>query len=887
MLTLEKFLLLGKSRGTNSLGTKEGAHSFILNEVYFNFRDYLVWFFLMAITSSWGQRHELRENYGVDFREVGIVEFVHDAWHHTFAINFTFPEIPEMPFPCGTNGEGSDEWMPPSFGGRGFPLPTSSPTTDGPIPVRLLELVCPLINDEKKMHSMIKRRMMELQDEFDLLIPDAVSPRRARGLFNIVGEVSKSLFGTATTKDRDVLSRHIAEISSTSVSNEDRINSLEDTLGSFLKKRSLHDRLVENGIALVEDYANLTARRLHQQVLDAKQEVAEVMNLVHLLELHYVDALRDMYEEMKTQMEGIHELMKGYLPRNLISVTELKTTMTHIENGLRASNARLTHTNHIYYYHVNDVVFTRQGNMLYVKMKFPITRSDALFRLYSARAMPLPLDSTPLQYSMLKLDFRYIALTDDETTYSLLTDTDYELCAGSEFRRCDSLYRTYSRSTPTCLYALFKDDSESVNELCESVVTTEPKDFVIRLGNGDYYISSGDTAWTQRCASGKTTNVTACRHCVMALPCHCSLRGTHIRIPLRLDGCLNFTTSTITHGVNLPSLLAFYGDSSQIISIAANQRFVRPVRVDIPRIDLVEDQYRDVVAKLKTEDVSLRDMANFAKHHRRVYASPTAKLRSELGIFADTPPESLFGISGLSLLVAFLALFLALRNARVVMLASGAAGLVLPRATEPPTSPDDRPISFTSELVTISIWSCLFLFLILGLAVFSCVLGKRVMEACFRQPPNLLPIHSTLQLVFYCKGRYAMADLLVFPGDIKLLRISQRGPYKPPTVEALTFGAAFRVTFDWSYLDLIAEDGKRLALPRTVRFSSLVTRNLRGILSNPEEMKIIGCYQGSFFDLFQWKKPEARPLQNLERVNPSFQLDAEALEKMAAATTVV
>ena len=87
-----------------------------------------------------------------------------------------------------------------------------------------------------------------------------------------------------------------------------------------------------------------------------------------------------------------------------------------------------------------------------------------------------------------------------------------------------------------------------------------------------------------------------------------------------------------------------------------------------------------------------------------------------------------------------------------------------------------------------------------------------------------------------------MADLLVFPGDIKLLRISQRGPCKPPTVEALTFGAAFRVTFDWSYLDLIAEDGKRLALPRTVRFSSLVTRNLRGILSNPEEMKIIGCY---------------------------------------------
>ena len=50
---------------------------------------------------------------------------------------------------------------------------------------------------------------MALQKEFDLLIPDARSPRRARRLLDIFGEVSKSRFGTTTTKDQTVLKHHI------------------------------------------------------------------------------------------------------------------------------------------------------------------------------------------------------------------------------------------------------------------------------------------------------------------------------------------------------------------------------------------------------------------------------------------------------------------------------------------------------------------------------------------------------------------------------------------------------------------------------------------------------------------------------------------------------
>ena len=818
-----------------------------------------------------GQQNIFQDNYGVNFRDTGLLEFVHEAWHHTFAVNMTFPRIPDVSLPCGVNN--SSLLRQPGDRSR-TPMTLLSPN------MTVLDLICPTIRENQNRHKRIYRKIMALEKEFDLLIPDAKSPRRARGLLDIVGEVSKSLFGTATTKDQTVLKHHIEEIASATVTTDNRLSSLEDSLGSFLQKQSSHDDMFEKAIALTQEYLNVTELEMERQRNDLKLQFADAINVLHLSELHYVATLNDIYQELKGQVDGMHDLLEGYLPRKLITAKELRNVLKHVSSELATRRAELTHTNHVYYYHINDIDFTREGNILFIKMKIPITRTDALFRLYYAQVVPIPIAPGRNEHSIIKLDFKYLAVNKEHSLYGLLTESDYSFCQGQQYRRCDSLYRVYKASEPTCLFALFKGLATEIKSLCKTILSDPPTDFVMSLTAGQYYLSTQDETWTQKCATGPPKQMSACSHCIVTLPCQCSLRGRRIRIPSRFEDCLNSTTLQIKHAINLPSLLAFYGDNSEILKLSAKQRFNSPANITVPKLHIIKDEYKDVIAKLKTEDISLHTLANRIRNDKKTYASPTAKLRQDLGILTKTPTESLFGISGLSLLIAFLAMFIALRNARVVMMATGAAGLALHPATKPPPPNDNITVSI--EIASNVILSSITIFIMIAAIITTRLFVKRVMEACFRQPPNLFPIHSTLQLVFYSNGRFAMTELMVLPCDIKTVRICQRDTYRPPTVTSASCGTVYHVTFDWGFLDIRHDDGRRITLQPKVKFSSFITRGLRDLLHAPEEVRIVGCYQNVFFDLFTWKQPPTVPTPTMVSVNPTFRLDEEALEKLGA-----
>ena len=132
---------------------------------------------------------------------------------------------------------------------------------------------------------------------------------------------------------------------------------------------------------------------------------------------------------------------------------------------------------------------------------------DAFFRLYYAQVVPIPLDGKHDQYSITKLDHEFIAVNNDHDTYALLTMQDYQFCRGTEFRRCNILFRVDKATTPSCLFALFKGDSIVVNQLCESVLTETPDDFALTLNVGQYYVSSKDETWSQKCLVNTTTTI--------------------------------------------------------------------------------------------------------------------------------------------------------------------------------------------------------------------------------------------------------------------------------------------------------------------------------------------------------------------------------------------
>ena len=256
-------------------------------------------------------------------------------------------------------------------------------------------------------------------------------------------------------------------------------------------------------------------------------------------------------------------------------------------------------------------------------------------------------------------------------------------------------------------------------------------------------------------------------------------------------------------------------------------------------------------------------------------------------MYASKHSESLFGVSGLALLFSTLALFLALRNCRVIMLSSGVGGLVI----GPPATSTIKPTeNLEFDMLRIDTIAHLIGLTVLVLVLLACLLfmvalARRMMEACLRQPPA--PIHSAIYLVFYGKGRFAMTELMIYPGDVRKAKISQRDDYKPPKITKQSCGMVYVSTFDWSFLDIRRDDGRRITLPSSARFSALMTPDLKIVLENPDEVKIVGSFNQSFFDLFNWKRPESSLMHNLTSVNPSFLFDEKAMNKLAQGANVV
>ena len=751
----------------------------------------------------------------------------------------------------------------------------------------LLDLICPTIRELQQRHNRIFKKILQLKEEYNLILPDTKSPRRARGLFNIVGEISKSLFGTATTKDQDVLTTHIEDITDRTSNVNERLTSLEDSLGSYLVQQTTHDELIERAMTINEQYINLTAIQLQRETRQVELRVAEAINFVHLTNLHYTTTLNDIYLEIKSKVDAVHDLLRGYLPKELVSVKEMKDTITHVASEVSKKNSKLTHVNHAYYYHVDDIDYKREGNLLFIKVKLPISQIEALFRVYHAQSIALPIDNNEGRYSQMELEFNYLAINSDETVYALLTEKEYFFCKGNSYKRCDSLFKIYTPKDSTCLYALFTDHARDISKLCTALVVNNPNDFIFSLNAGEYYVNTQDTNWIQTCDGKKQETITACKHCVVTVPCACSLRGHHIRIPRRLEDCLNSTSPTQKHAINLPALLAFYGESAQLLNLSANRRFKKKVSTKVPTFKVIRDEYTDVVAKLKTQDISLQAVAEHIKSNRKTFASPSAKLRDDLGWFANKRSNSIFGVSGLSLIVAFLALFVALRNARIVMLASGATALVLDPETTTTPGTSAKP-SYSPILTLNAIWTSITVVIILISLAIILIFVKRFLEACYAQQPNALPTHSVVYVFFYAKGRFAMSQLFIFPDDINTVRVCQRDEFKLPTINVTNCGAIYTATFDWNFLDIRREDGKRIYLPPKTTFSSLTTRHLNNTLRDPCEVKMVANYNHCFFDLFTWRRPEAIPTTTISSsINPAFRLDDEDWERMAKTARVV
>ncbi|XP_077869057.1 uncharacterized protein LOC144360018 [Saccoglossus kowalevskii] len=309
----------------------------------------------------------LRPNYGVLFERVANIDNSLTYWHHTFAIPYL--DIPMMSVNESLCSNETVHLIPKFCEEYGETLK--------------------LVEQQNKFYMYhISRDERAIRVLFPKIEKKNLgNERQKRGLLDFVGKVSKSLFGTATSNDVNILRRHVAALESSTEVMTDQIVAYEDDLNSYVfttNKRigNALNGIKENHEAIYSIVSDLSQWRKRLNRMELNQEALEKelnyerrsTHLMFRYAIQRLQALQLLERETQRRVSSIDVLLQERLPLQLVGPRVLGDALRAVRKKLRKKypNFDIAYTNLNYYYHNARVTFRRTDNNVYIKVGIPL-----------------------------------------------------------------------------------------------------------------------------------------------------------------------------------------------------------------------------------------------------------------------------------------------------------------------------------------------------------------------------------------------------------------------------------------------------------------------------------------------------------------------------------
>ncbi|XP_069109820.1 uncharacterized protein [Argopecten irradians] len=301
----------------------------------------LVWLPIVVATQPPVQRL----NYGILFEPNSKLHFGQEFWSHTFEI----------------------------------PLPSSMYLPElNPCRRRRCESLYSVVKTINNLRAQCMSNVNVTIAEIHRLIPHSYFPnslsfnsRRKRGLFDFIGQISKSLFGTATTNDLQNLQRHIQALNNNNVKLAKAMAKEAYQLTSFMTTVNERFDNVIDAVKTNHDQS-ITLANQFASSLDGIEHSFVLLENMMLTQINATTVLNKHLEHTKL---AIHDLVKGRLSPFLLSPKDISHTLRQVQNILsrKYPGFNIIHKDPLYYYSSADFLFARHHSSLYVLLKFPIS----------------------------------------------------------------------------------------------------------------------------------------------------------------------------------------------------------------------------------------------------------------------------------------------------------------------------------------------------------------------------------------------------------------------------------------------------------------------------------------------------------------------------------
>ncbi|CAC5369234.1 unnamed protein product [Mytilus coruscus] len=483
--------------------------------------------------------------------------------------------------------------------------------------------------------------------------------RTRRGLFDFIGSISKSLFGTATVDDVRNLARHINVIAKHNNKLAAAMAKHDEMLTSYMTQT---DKRFENVIDAVKTNFEAIENSTNQINRDIKTYQLINLKLTEYL-VQEMNSSAIMNKHLEELTLSVHELLKGKLSPFLLSPHDLKKTIHQIQTILDTKIQRIssyTHRSRILLF-ISEFVFARNHSKLYISVKFPVSSSTAPFQLYRVISKPVPINETSKHATQLIDTFDYFVQSADNQHFAVTDNQKLSKCTGQNIQSCSFHLPLTSTASPTCISALFYNQKEQIHKLCDFrflIDTLKPD--IHELSSSSILVYRTNTIALD-CPSGQKI-MKGCSFCIVRIPCMCSVSADFLYLPPRLGKCQNHSDSITTlHPVNLALIQHFFSPETYNSSMG-DTTFAQPIDLTIPNFHIYNHTFSNILAQDKQYHLSLKRMAQAASKEETIFTSLSEPwVDGEQPVSSDWPDlNGIISIAalGLSALLALVCLVL-------------------------------------------------------------------------------------------------------------------------------------------------------------------------------------------------------------------------------------
>lgn len=481
----------------------------------------------------------------------------------------------------------------------------------------------PILRNTERIIQNLEEGIRETEGEIEALLHGGMNEqsRRTRAPLEIVGELSKTVFGTAMEKEVWRLRNVVHSVHSylNSMSNytvrvrdisvhfmNDTATKIENMSQDLLQQASF----IKHIVAATEE----TKRTLASVGRAAVQEEWWIKYILAVMtsKLLQAQTLRGYLSYKREFVGSLERLREGKVSSAIIPTREMIRSITDVTRHVTKMGYELLIKDLGFYYDDFMTAYTFSAKHLYLSFQIPIARTGSLYHIFRITTFPVPINAMEhAGYSRLTNLPDYIMINNVTQSYIEANRPDLDECVTGHLLLCPLPLGRKTYGSPSCALGLYLNDRSMTRNECAHVVSpgaTMPT-LLLPVGGLGVIASHGREEASLACSNNNTV-LEPCSLCSYTIPCHCSLKvgSTYIS---GMDPQCAIGKLTVTYAINLPIIDAF---NISLRNASPAVTFQTPLDIKIPNITsyirkITQRYGKDYAIELRQYAAELRSMS--------------------------------------------------------------------------------------------------------------------------------------------------------------------------------------------------------------------------------------------------------------------------------------